>query len=618
MSTPRGTLSWLGAVVLTAVVTWLVHRHVPADGGAPRVRLLFRADVDAIESLRIDHGELQVSCERRDGVWWITDPITARADPESIRALLDTLALAPVHDAITLDEQRRRGVSHREYGLIPPRASLTVQGPTVPPTEIRIGAHAPHGHSLYTALSESPTVWVSDPALQTALPTSLTDLRDRTLLPYAAERLQRFELLIPDRPPIAAERDAAGRWWLRQPAVRRADARAVDELLDYVAHARIREFVRKPGPAGDAGNESADLSIAFGFRPDEAQAMARFWFSATRGPPVFHELIFGKTATDAPEQVYVHSTEEHLVATVDRTLVQALRISPERIRDRRLWSFDARSVRELRIQGDAGLITLAAAPDLPTGWMLTAPVQAPASERAAALIATLAELSDLAIADGATDTRPTLRLEWTVETPQRLYTALVSRGVADDSESIPDWYWHIPAEGWTHRVRGADLPLDFGSTAFYAGLRDPTLLDLPAHRLQRVEQQFTGGGQHAIVRLRDGGWSTADSSGEVADPEAVEALLQQLNPLRASRVAALAPTADNGFPTSPPTLTLTLTPRDPEQSVRILHVAGSAPGDGESVDTGGRLATLQGTDSVFVLSENSARILLRPLVRTLP
>ncbi len=617
MSTRRGTLAWLGAVVLTGAVVWMIERLLPADGGAPRVRRLFQANVDAIETLRIDSGELRITCERRDGTWWIVDPITARADDERIRTVLDTLALAPVHDAITVNEQRRRGVSQREYGLVPPRASLTVQGPSVPQTEIRIGAHAPHGQSLYAATSDSSTVWVSDPVLHAVLPASVTDLRDRTLLPHTSERLRRFELLIPDRPPIAVERDVAGRWWIRQPEPRRADEQAIAELLDYVSETRIQGFVRLDDPA-TGSEEPADVGISFGFTPDEAKAIARFWFAAGRGAPAFHEIVFGKSVTDHPELVYLHSTAERLVATVDRTLVQALRLSPDRIRDRRVWPFDLRSVSRLRFQGDAGMAELTPAPDLASGWALTAPVQAPAAAEVSALLAALVDLTDLSITDGPMAVRPMLRLEWSVGRPTSLVTALVARAEAEDPRDAADWLLHLPADGWTHRVAAGALPPDFGSMAFYASLRDPTILQFSAEELRRIEQVLGDGRRHEVVRQRDGGWTPVSRNGAAVDQDALAALLRHLNPLRAHRVAALAPLADNGLGGGDPVLTLTLTPSDPERNVRILHLARPTADEQGPAPAGGYVATLRGTDSVFMLTETTARILLQALVTPLP
>ncbi len=234
------------------------------------------------------------------------------------------------------------------------------------------------------------------------------------------------------------------------------------------------------------------------------------------------------------------------------------------------------------------------------------------------MLADLADLTDLSITDSPMAVRPVLRLEWTLERPMGVVTALVARVVAEDPRDAADWLLHLPADGWTHLVAASSLPPDFGSASFYAALRDPTLLQFPADGLRRIEQVLQDGQRHEVVRQRDGEWAPATRSNAAVDQAALEALLRHLNPLRAQRVASLAPLAENGLRSGDPVLTLTLTPSDPERNVRILHVDRPLAEGAEISTSEGYVATLRGTDSVFVLADAVARILLTPLIAPLP
>ena len=92
MLSGRTTLWLFVAVALAAGSVWTIYRHVPPDGGAPRPRLLLATDIDSLDDIVVETGGATLSCQLRQGTWWLTHPIEARADDELIRLMLDTLA----------------------------------------------------------------------------------------------------------------------------------------------------------------------------------------------------------------------------------------------------------------------------------------------------------------------------------------------------------------------------------------------------------------------------------------------------------------------------------------------------------------------------------------------
>lgn len=609
MLSGRTTLWLFVAVALAAGSVWTIYRHVPPDGGAPRPRLLLATDIDSLDDIVVETGGATLSCQLRQGTWWLTHPIEARADDERIRLMLDTLALAPVHDVITPEEQRRHGVSQRDYGLTPPRARVLLRGPSVSPVELRIGSYAGHGQSLYAGFTGSANVWVTDPALVDTLPTGIGDLRDRAILPYAAVRLRRFELRAAGQTPVAVERDATGAWWLKQPDVRRADTEAVAALLDYVTEASIRSFVHTGTTTGNGttATDPASLGIAYGCTPEDSPLIARFWFADGRPSFEYHELVFGKTTPEDPSLIYLLSTEEQLVVTVDNAVQHALRVSPDDVRDRHLWPFAPESVLRLRIRGETEAVTLERSQE--RAWTITQPITAPARDEAAgALLDALLRLQDLSVVEEDGPPRHDFLVELTTGAPAAgVHTALVSRVETATELGADALDWHFPAARQTHRTDVSQLPPRFGEAAFAASLRDPGVLAIDPGALAAVSQQFGTNPVWRAVRARDDGWTVSEPAGGAVARPAIESLARAVAALRATEVAALVPSSLEAYGLREPACALTFEVQAPEPSTRILAIGSAAP-------SGGRYVWLKGQDSVFVLSDESASTLLAPIL----
>jgi len=596
------TVGLFTAVVLAAVAVWFVHQNVDPGGTAPRERLLLLSDVAKFDYLEIETEGVVLVCQRRQGTWWIVRPVAARADDERIHRLLDTLAVASVHDVITPDEQRFRDASQRDYGLVESRSRLFLRGPSAPALELRLGAVAPHGQSLYVGITGSPKIWVTDPELLNVLPAGMGDLRDRALLPHPASRLRRFELRSPGSVLIAAECDAEGVWWLRQPETRRADQGAVAALLGYVEDARILSFVHTVDHEVTTGATVSDLGITYGCTSEDAVLIARFWFAGTRTSLEYHELLVGKPAIDGSDQVYLLSTEESLVVTVPSTFPHALRVEPDVLRDRRVWPFGARSVQRIGIQGEAGSVVVGRSP---TGaWMLAEPILAAGRpDTCSNLFDRVMSLRDHGIADTNAPPRYDFLVELVQEAPALTHTAMVSRVWSTDG-LVQAFDWFLPASGTRQRVDSAALPVDFGMPAFFASLRDNVLLRVEHSALSGVTVQEGSNVVFQAVPGTDGVW-TSPRGGDTdhGSPLDLGKLFAMVRQFEALRVEALAPASLDDYGLREPVLSLTLRFCDPEQPARILALGALSP-------EGGRYAMLKGQDSAFVLSREDSELLM--------
>ena len=371
----NATLSGLAvAVVLTAGAIYSAKRFAPDEGAAARPRLL-RQDIDTFESFEFRRGTLDIVCSRRqeDGQWAIERPLVARADGEFIRHFLDHVSTAAILEHLKPSTLRRRGLSSADLGLEASSPRLVLTRADGSSAEMTFGTHVVDGR-LYVEMPDIPgrTILAVDKALFDKLPNAeVSSFRDRRILPFSEERLRQVEFRTGTR-AVSLERDATS-WTLRQPIEAPASNAEVESLVRYLFSLRV-DF--DPGSSSAAEIEAE--SSARHCTPEDATATARFWFSTTdpSASPRFGQLLFGDQVGN---RVYLFSPEEKFLATVDASVLDALAVDPEKLRDHRLFpGLAPEDVERLRIAspGESTLVFARGAAD--GTWSLDQPVTLPA------------------------------------------------------------------------------------------------------------------------------------------------------------------------------------------------------------------------------------------------
>ncbi|MCL1857366.1 MAG: DUF4340 domain-containing protein [Kiritimatiellaeota bacterium] len=584
MMSLRSTVALWLAVALAAVLAVAVFRLIPAtERVAPRRVLGLNAD--EVTRIAIESDGEALTCAWRGAQWWLVSPVEARADEERILRLLDALALTAIKDRLPPSEQRAEG-GLSAYGLDAPTMTVTVQGADGREQAFRFGNVTPHVSDIFLMAGDSPDVLVVERALVEAVPRSVLDLRSRSLLPYGLERLRRLEILAPNRLALAVEWDASGVWWIHQPDKRLGSAEAMEALMQFLAAAKIETFVLSGKPLAGAtlASDRTQIGARYGCTAGEALTV-QLWFLNRDGQQEASELVFGKKVPDAPESVYLLATAEQLVVTVNQLVPAALTLTAEDLRERRLFPCAPEDVASLRLSGEAQTVQLES--PAPGQWRIVEPIHAPANAAVCeALVAQLTGARDTTILEPSGDERPFAEITLTrrsVATPIRM---LISRYVGVSGETAPSLEWLRSDMRHVQRTEATVLPEEFGTPAMFAALRDVAMCAIPAETLL------------AVIRTLDGEAPTT------LDP-IPEPLTAALADLRAERVVALVPLQLDVYGLKTPAATLRVETRDPDAPVRILQF-GAATADG------GRYVQLKGTDSVFLLSKETAATLLAP------
>lgn len=195
-----------------------------------------RKDVKGLE-VEVGGGPKLAAALKGPDDWQLTEPTAVAADRDTIGGLLDRLQTTKIKEF--LGETR----SPAELGLDrPTRVTLFLgaEKERVAKT-LRFGKPVPEKKAVYAQREGEPAVFLVDEALARAVPTTATALRDKTVLTYDRDKLERLELESP-KGKVALALDG-GKWRITAPAALKADDAAVNQLLGRIRELRARDFL---------------------------------------------------------------------------------------------------------------------------------------------------------------------------------------------------------------------------------------------------------------------------------------------------------------------------------------------------------------------------------------
>ncbi len=417
-------------------------------------------------------------------------------------------------------------------------------------------------------------------------------------LPSQVAALDRIEIRRADQPdPIVLEQ-RGDTWFLGAPYNWPADRNAIDRLRNELILLKS-ETSFAVANLGDTGQKLADYGL------DPAAIVLRLGVGEER-----FDLRIG-AATQVQNRLYVLDPEATRIHVVNRSLVEALQLGPDALRDTALVDipvFEARSL-AVHLPSPGNLrVRLARTAQR---WMLESPIQTRADKNAVELaLSFIHELRVSKFLDHATELRttgldnPTLRL--TVEGNQRRTILLLGAPVPSEpstgvTRAETEFYAKLEERDALFTVIVPDLLLDTLRNA-QTELRERRLLDVDPARLSAITIRAPGQPEVTLQRLETGTWQVLARQGteapqpQPADPGILTRLVDQLAKLRATSFHSDAPfpadleqwgfnrperevvldlAADSGGPATTETLQLGVTTTDPIHPATFARLAES-------------------------------------------
>ncbi len=365
-----------------------------------------------------------LNCEKRDGTWFVTHPIEAKADTQEIEDLLSELRLLQVSTFEADKADANIPAQLEKTGLDTPRIQIKLTdgnntyaldiGSEVPPengTQESVYVKSVHQEAIYT---------VSDDIYK-LLNKSVFDLRDKRVIDFQRTDTIRIAIFIrrqQDKETAVCTKNYDNTWELQTPTGKvKADAKAVDDLLFGVDSLEAAAFVDTPVKNfASYGLASPSIEVTFTQRGQEKPAVLRI----------------GDYTKDGT--VYVKAEQSDQVTRVERILIDKIALGAVGLRDKQVLNFHIDDAIRLTLHGEESLTCQR----LGTNWRLTAPVKEEANN--AEVNAIIYELDNL-MADAFVRSEPALtdaitgfsapQIQLTIELRnQKVYTLQVGKAEA--------------------------------------------------------------------------------------------------------------------------------------------------------------------------------------------
>ncbi|HUF25049.1 MAG TPA: DUF4340 domain-containing protein [Vicinamibacterales bacterium] len=302
----RSFLLLLAIAAAIGGYVWFVEmkRDPGASTEAPREKL-FSTDAAEIHEMRLTNEAGEQSTLRRTGERWSLAEVPGAAVDEAEAGNIAT-GFSSLEASRIVDEQPP---SLAEYGLDTPRVTASFTDAAGTQHTLLIGNKTPTGGDVYAKLADSPRVVLIGAWLEDTFNRSRFDLRDKSVLTFAQDAVGSMTLTSQNRTITLVRR--GGSWTMTAPSEAPADDAAVDALLGRLASEKMLSIVDEPATAGTGlAKPSASVAITAG--------------------PTRAVLEIGGPAGEG--RVYARNPSRELVFTVDASLADEIRKTPEEFR----------------------------------------------------------------------------------------------------------------------------------------------------------------------------------------------------------------------------------------------------------------------------------------------
>jgi hypothetical protein len=406
---------------------------------------LFTAKAADVESLELRAPKGEIALRREGDGWRMERPLAVKGDQGAIAGLLAVLVNAKADR--TLEEPPKNPA---DFGLDKPELTVRfrVKGDAAW-RRLEFGGKNPTGAWAYVRKDDGPLVALVPETLRAELNKSPLDLRDKSVMDVAADRVER--LVVHRGGQVAVELQKGQHWELVRPVKARADDWRASGLVRQAAELKAKEFAAEP---------ATDLK-AFGL--DRPTVRLELWEKEAKAPKVL-ALAEVKDKKDA---LYARHEGSLTVAVVDRTILSDVPSGPWEIRDKSLFHYANQDVKRVRLAGADKAVAVEREGE--TRWKVVEPAPGPADERKVTDL--LFKLTALRV-DGLAAERPDRLDTYGLEKPQLTITITRTDGREEGTllvgkEEGEKRYVHLTGEAPVYTIAAKDLkdlprtPADF-------------------------------------------------------------------------------------------------------------------------------------------------------------
>jgi hypothetical protein len=287
---------------------------------------------DEIAKIDLKYPGRELVLERKAGEpWVITRPVGAAADQTTASNL--ARAIADCQITKTVEE---KADDLKPFGLDKPQVIVTVtdtKGKTL--SGLQVGKVTPVGFSAYLKYTDKPAIMLTSSAFSSGMNKTLDQMRDRELMSFKFDDVQKLIITHDDGTQIALDRDG-DKWKIVKPASYEADPTQVRQVLTTLGDAKVADFITDaPSNAAQYGLEKPHLTATVYLAKGGAQ----------------ESLLFGfKQKESGKDGIYVRRGERAPIYTVAPWVMSGLDKSVLGLRDKTVLTFDPSKVETITLK----------------------------------------------------------------------------------------------------------------------------------------------------------------------------------------------------------------------------------------------------------------------------
>ncbi len=291
--------------------------------------------------LKTPAGEMEL--QKKGDHWEIVKPLRARADDQKINDLIAQITTARIQQFVADDH----GDLH-PYGLAEPRGAITLftqedkQGQL-----LQIGSMPEkEKDQTYVRFASRGFVYTVPKKIDEILSTKPDDLRDRHLVRFDTNVLDRITIDAPDKGKIVLARKGE-EWTIANRKNAPANSGEIRRFIDTVQNERVTKFVEDVASnLPKYGLAKPQLQLTFSSFASENTAETK------AGEEPFATVAFGKVDGD---NIYARLADEPFVVAVRRGLLDRVSTDPLQWQELSIFKFKPEQIHRLSVMTDKEL-----------------------------------------------------------------------------------------------------------------------------------------------------------------------------------------------------------------------------------------------------------------------
>ena len=291
--------------------------------------------------LKTAAGEMEL--QKKNDHWEIVKPMQARADDQKVGDLIAQITTARIEQFVAED----RGDLH-PYGLAEPRGSITLFGPDDKSGQmLQIGSPAAAREKdrdqVYVRFTPRNFVYTLPKKTESILDTKPNDLRDRHLVRFDRNILDRITIEAPGKPKVVLARKTES-WTIASKNNVPANAGEANRLIDTLSNEQVTKFVEDVASnLPKYGLDKPQLQITLSSFASENTAETK------AGERPFAVIAFGKTEGD---NVYARVGDEPFVVAVRKSFLDNFFTDPPQWQELAIFNFKPDQIHRLSVTTD--------------------------------------------------------------------------------------------------------------------------------------------------------------------------------------------------------------------------------------------------------------------------